>query len=83
MATAPSVPYLMVGRFIVGLGIGAASLVVPVYLSEVSPTEMRGTVVATDIMVITAGQLISSILCWVLGSNWRWMLGLAGIPSFL
>lgn len=55
MAIAPSIPVLMVGRFIVGLGIGAASLVVPVYLSEVSPTEMRGTVVATDIMVITAG----------------------------
>ena len=55
MAAAPSVSILMVGRFIVGLGIGAASLVVPVYLSEVSPTEMRGTVVATDIMVITAG----------------------------
>ena len=83
MASAPSLVILMIGRFVVGLGIGTASLVVPVYLSEVSPTEMRGAVVAADVMMITIGQFISSVLCWVLGSNWRLMLGLAGIPSFL
>jgi len=46
---------LILGRLIVGLGVGAASLVVPVYLSEVSPVEVRGTVVAVDVMVITGG----------------------------
>ena len=55
MALAPSIAILMVGRFIVGLGVGAASMVVPVYLSEVSPTEVRGTVVAVNVAVITAG----------------------------
>ena len=55
MAFAPSVTVLMLGRVVVGLGVGMASLVVPVYLSEVSPTEVRGTVVAVDVMVITAG----------------------------
>lgn len=55
MATAKSIPLLIVGRFIVGLGVGTASLVVPVYLSEVSPLEVRGTVVAVDVMVITGG----------------------------
>ena len=55
MAAAPSLVILMIGRFVVGLGIGTASLVVPVYLSEVSPTEMRGSVVAADVMMITIG----------------------------
>jgi SP family myo-inositol transporter-like MFS transporter 13 len=55
MATAKSIPLLILGRLIVGLGVGAASLVVPVYLSEVSPVEVRGTVVAVDVMVITGG----------------------------
>lgn len=55
MATAKSIPLLILGRLIVGLGVGAASLVVPVYLSEVSPVEVRGTVVAIDVMVITGG----------------------------
>ena len=83
MAFSTSVPMLMAGRVVVGLGVGMASLVVPVYLSEVSPTEVRGTVVAVDVMVITAGQFISSVLCWALGKNWRLMLGLAGVPSVL
>ena len=55
MACAPTVSFLMFGRFVVGLGVGAASLVVPVYLSEVSPREVRGTVVAADVAFITAG----------------------------
>ncbi len=37
MAFAPEIYVLMIGRIIVGLGVGIASMVVPVYLSEVSP----------------------------------------------
>ena len=55
MALAPSIGVLMLGRFIVGVGVGMASLVVPVYLAEVSPQEVRGAVVAIDIMIVTLG----------------------------
>ena len=55
MATAESIPLLILGRLTLGLRVGEASLVVPVYLSEVSPVEVRGTVVAVDVMVITGG----------------------------
>lgn len=55
MMCAPSIAILMVGRLVVGLGVGIASLVVPVYLSEICPVEVRGTVVAVDVMIITAG----------------------------
>jgi len=81
MALAPTIPVLMLGRFVVGMGIGIASLVVPVYLAELSPQEVRGTVVAVNVMVITAGQVISAGISLLLGHNWRLMLGLAGIPS--
>ena len=81
MGFAPTILILMVGRLLVGFGVGIASLVVPVYLSELSPQEFRGAVVATDIMIITVGQLISASISLVLGNNWRLMLGLAGVPS--
>jgi len=83
MAFARTVEFLIFGRFIVGLGVGIASLVVPVYLSEISPVKIRGTVVAVSIGFVTAGQLISSVLCWWLGDNWRLMFGLACVPSAL
>jgi len=50
-----SIPTLMIARIIVGIGVGLASLIVPVYLSEISPIEVRGTVVAVDVMLITGG----------------------------
>ena len=55
MWRAGSIQVLMVGRVVVGLGVGVASLVVPVYLSEISPIEVRGTVVAFDVLLITSG----------------------------
>lgn len=81
MAAAQDISVLMLGRFIVGFGVGMASLVIPVYLSEVSPQEMRGAVVAIDIMFVTLGQFLSTLCCLFLDRDWRTMLGLAGIPS--
>ena len=46
MAFAETIATLMLGRVIVGLGVGVSSMIVPVYLSEVSPKHIRGTVVA-------------------------------------
>jgi SP family myo-inositol transporter-like MFS transporter 13 len=68
MYASPTATVLMAGRVVVGLGVGLASLIVPVYLAEVSPTEVRGAVVAIDVMVITAGQFISSLISLALGT---------------
>mmetsp|Transcript_10432 Transcript_10432/g.17518 ORF Transcript_10432/g.17518 Transcript_10432/m.17518 type:complete len:90 (+) Transcript_10432:484-753(+) len=83
MFLAPTIPILMLGRITVGLGVGLASLIVPIYLSEVSPTEVRGLVVAVDVLIITTGQFLSSLISLGLRPNWRLMLGLGAVPSCL
>jgi MFS transporter, SP family, solute carrier family 2 (myo-inositol transporter), member 13 len=65
------------------LGVGIAAMVVPVYLSEASPTEIRGSLVTFNVLFITSGQFISYLICLGLGRNWRWMLGLAATPAVL
>ena len=55
MAFSPSIAYLTVGRFIVGLGVGTASQIAPLYLSEVAPVEIRGKLVAYNNAMITFG----------------------------
>lgn len=55
MAFTDSIKILMFGRIIVGLGIGIASMIVPIYLSEISPVSTRGSIVATFVMAITIG----------------------------
>ena len=81
MANAESIAVLITGRIIIGLAIGVASMIVPVYLSEISPVRIRGRIVAIYILCVTAGQALSSVLCMILGRNWRLMLGLATIPA--
>ena len=53
MAFSPTIAWLMVGRLIIGLGVGAASQIVPLYLSEVAPVEIRGKLIAFNVATIT------------------------------
>lgn len=56
MAAAPSVPILVVGRILVGLGIGVASVTVPVYIAEISPSHMRAQAVTANVLAITSAS---------------------------
>jgi SP family myo-inositol transporter-like MFS transporter 13 len=58
-------------------------MVVPIYLSEASPTEIRGTLVTCNVLFLTSGQFISYLVCIALNDKWRWMLGLAALPAIL
>jgi MFS transporter, SP family, sugar:H+ symporter len=82
-ALAPSVAVLIAARFILGLAVGSAALVVPLYLSEIAPTEMRGAITALNQLMIVVGILAAFIVNAILASsgNWRLMLGLAAVPS--
>lgn len=53
---------LILGRFIVGLAIGVAAIVSPVYLAEISPTRYRGAVVTVNNLCLTGGQFVSYLV---------------------
>ena len=82
-AAAMSAATLIVGRIIVGFGIGLASGTVPVYISEVSPANARGWQVSLFQLAITVGILLAYVVDYVFAEiqGWRWMFGLAIIPA--
>jgi len=84
-AVAPTVPILIIGRIIVGLGIGFASFTVPLYISEIAPPQSRGWLVSLNQLAITSGIVLSYLVDYALagGHNWRWMLGLAVVPGLI
>jgi SP family galactose:H+ symporter-like MFS transporter len=84
-AFADSFPTLLVGRTIVGIGIGLASTTVPVYISEVAPPQARGWQVSLFQLAITLGILVAYIVDYAFAGSggWRWMLGLAAVPGAL
>lgn len=84
-ALSESVTLLIIGRVVVGLGIGLASSTVPVYISEVSPAGARGWQVSLFQLAITVGILAAYLVDYAFssGEGWRWMFGLAVVPGLL
>ncbi|KAJ0017724.1 hypothetical protein Pint_09489 [Pistacia integerrima] len=86
MAVAPAPWMIILGRILVGLGVGMASMTSPLYISEASPARIRGALVSTNGLLITGGQFLSYLIN--LGftrapGTWRWMLGVAGAPALI
>jgi len=85
-ALAPN-PYLFsLARFIGGLGVGASSVAVPVYISEITPANNRGKLVALYQFNIVFGILVAYLSNYWIGLTfaegaWRWMLGVEAIPA--
>jgi sugar porter (SP) family MFS transporter len=84
-AFAPSYAVLVGARVIIGLAVGSASMVVPLYIGEVVPPRIRGALVSFNQLAITSGILASYLVDYGLASaqNWRLMFGLAAIPAAL
>ncbi len=86
-ALANDVNSFMIFRFLGGLGIGASSVVAPIYISEIAPAKHRGKLVISFQLNIVLGILIAYVSNYFisgLGENdWRWMLGIVGLPSLL
>ncbi|WP_210136992.1 sugar porter family MFS transporter [Staphylococcus sp. GDH8C109P] len=85
LALAPSMPVLVIGRLVIGLAVGGSTAIVPVYLSEMAPTEQRGSLSSLNQLMITIGILSSYLINYAFTpiEGWRWMLGLAVLPSFI
>ena len=83
-AFAGSVWAMILGRSIVGIAIGGASLITPLYISELAPSHMRGRLVTVSLLFITGGQVVAYVVGWAFSSvleGWRWMVGLGGVPA--
>ncbi|XP_062226028.1 inositol transporter 1-like isoform X3 [Phragmites australis] len=56
-------PYILIlGRLLIGLGVGVASVTAPVYIAEAAPSEIRGALVSTNVLMITSGQFFSYLI---------------------
>ncbi len=84
-ALAGNIAWLIAGRIIVGIAIGVASFAAPLYISEVSPVNVRGKLVSLNQLAITVGIVVSYIIGYALSGigGWRWMFALAAIPSII
>lgn len=80
---APTAIVLVVGRIILGLAVGLASVIVPLYIAEISPPDIRGLLVALNQLMITVGILLSYVVGYAFASseNWRAMLLIAVVPA--
>ncbi|KAI9701451.1 MAG: hypothetical protein M1836_001506 [Candelina mexicana] len=77
---------MIAGRSVVGLAVGSASLLVPLYISEVSPSPFRGRLVTVSSLLITGGQVVAYVIGYLLSSRargWRWMVGIGALPAAL
>jgi sugar porter (SP) family MFS transporter len=85
-AVAADLTLLIGGRFLVGLAIGIASMLTPLYLAEIAPASDRGAVVSLNQLCITIGILASYLVGFALANvsqGWRWMLGIGAVPGVI
>ncbi|GAA3696953.1 sugar porter family MFS transporter [Gordonia hankookensis] len=85
---APGFGVMVLGRVILGLAVGGASTVVPVYLAELAPYEIRGSLAGRNELMIVIGQLAAFIINAIIGNVWgdhdgvwRYMLAVAALPA--
>ena len=77
----------LVFRFIGGLGIGASSVLGPVYIAELAPAKWRGRLVALFQFNIVFGIMLAYVSNYVIrllhlgATEWRWQVGIAGVPA--
>uniref|UniRef100_A0A3B5ALF2 Proton myo-inositol cotransporter n=1 Tax=Stegastes partitus TaxID=144197 RepID=A0A3B5ALF2_9TELE len=87
LSAAPGKEVLLAGRIIVGVGLGIASMTVPVYIAEASPPHLRGQLVTVNTLFITGGQFTASLIdgafSYLQRDGWRYMLGLSVLPAVL
>jgi len=82
-AFAPSVTWVIAGRLISGIGIGIASFISPMYIGELVPAKVLGSLVAVNMLAITTGIVVAYLVDYAFSGSegWRYMFGIAAIPS--
>jgi sugar porter (SP) family MFS transporter len=82
-ALAPDVGSLIAARIGLGLAVGAASVIVPLYIAEAAPPHIRGRLVATNQLLITIGILGAYLTnaLFAYDGGWRWMFAIGVVPA--
>lgn len=82
-AAAAGVASMALARLVLGLAVGMVSIVVPMYVSEMAPADVRGRMVSLNTLMIVVGQLAAYVVNSAVAAtgNWRLMLGLAAVPG--
>lgn len=86
-AVAPEWYSFVFFRFIGGIGVGAASVVAPMYIAEIAPARLRGRLVAVMQFNIVLGILLAFFSNYVIAqldlgqTEWRWMFGVEAVPA--
>lgn len=80
-ALAPNIAVMSIGRFLSGVGAGAAVVIVPIYISEIAPPKEKGLFGAFTQVMINFGIFIAQLLGYFLsrGQMWRIILAVAGV----
>ena len=88
VVVAPGLGVLVAGRVLLGLAVGGASTVVPVFLAELAPYEIRGSLAGRNELMIVVGQLAAFVVNAILGNTlghldgvWRIMFAICAIPA--
>jgi SP family myo-inositol transporter-like MFS transporter 13 len=79
---------MVAGRSIIGLAVGAASFVTPLYIAELAPSMFRGRLVTLNVLFVTLGQVVAYLMGWGFAemggaTGWRWIVGLGAVPAAL
>ncbi|RFU32759.1 hypothetical protein B7463_g3576, partial [Scytalidium lignicola] len=85
-ASSFSLIQMATGRAVIGLGVGSAAMIVPVYIAEISPARHRGRMVSIDVISITGGQCVSYIFgvgFQYVNGGWRYITALGAVPSIV
>jgi sugar porter (SP) family MFS transporter len=82
-ALAPNLAIIVSGRFVMGLAVGALSMTVPIYLSEIAPARVRGALSGLNQLMISSGILVAYLVNLALSEpgQWRYAFGLALVPT--
>ena len=80
--------FMIVARILLGIAVGAASALVPAYMSEMAPARLRGRLSGINQTMIVSGMLLSYIIAYLLKDlpgtmAWRLMLSLAAVPALI
>ncbi|PHI28214.1 Galactose transporter [Budvicia aquatica] len=84
-AFAYSLEILVISRWLLGIAVGVASFTAPLYLSEIAPERIRGSMISLYQLMITIGILAAflSDTAFSASGNWRWMLGIITFPALI